>query len=59
MSSETRVIFEALAPAFWDQGCKRVFVATCCNRVLIALAPPNKCRTCGATPEGEWVERPC
>lgn len=59
MSSEMAAVLAAVAPAFWAQGCERVYVASCCGRVLVTLAPPNKCRTCGKVPQGEWVERPC
>jgi rubrerythrin len=48
-------IFGRVAPQFLAEGHKKVYVATCCGRVLITLKEPEKCGTCGEKPEGQWT----
>ena len=49
-----RATVERVAPKFFEQGEDRVYVATCCGRVLVTTEVVEKCRTCGGTPTGRW-----
>lgn len=44
-----------VAPQFFEQGHERVYVTSCCGRVLVTTEEATKCRTCDETPKGEWL----
>lgn len=46
-----------IAPQFFAEGRKRVYVASCCGRVLVAPEEAERCRTCDKRPEGFWVDQ--
>lgn len=50
-------LVSSLAPQFFAEGNQQVYVATCCDRVLVTLEEPETCTTCGTKPNGEWVGR--
>lgn len=50
-------VARTVAPQFFSDGHKRVYVATCCGRVMVKPAEVVKCRTCGNKPEGFWVDQ--
>lgn len=58
-SADKEKIAEAInriAPQFFAEGHEKVYVALCCDRVLVTLKEPKTCRTCGNKPEGLWVD---
>lgn len=48
-------VARTVAPAFFKEGKERVYVASCCGRVIVKPAEVTKCRTCDGTPEGFWI----
>lgn len=50
-------IVQVVAAPFFVDGHKRVYVATCCDRVLVTLEEPEMCSTCGSKPEGTWIDK--
>lgn len=46
-----------IAPQFFAEGHQRVYVASCCGRVLVTPEEVEKCRTCDKRPEGFWVDQ--
>jgi hypothetical protein len=48
-------VISRLAPRFFEEGHEKVYAAMCCDRVMVTVEKPEKCRTCGGTPEGTWI----
>jgi hypothetical protein len=48
-------VVRRVAPKFFEEGHERVYVATCCGRVLVTVEEVGRCRTCHKRPEGEWL----
>lgn len=48
---DTMPLIRSLAVPFFDEGEDRVYAALCCDRVLVSVTPPTRCRTCSNTIE--------
>lgn len=57
MDDKTKAIAKVVAPKFFEQGHGKVYVARCCERVLVSPVEAKKCQTCDEVPEGQWVTR--
>jgi len=53
----TMAAVRAIAWPFFDQGYTRVYVAECCNRILVSVVEARTCKTCGNVPKGQWLNQ--
>lgn len=50
-------VVQRVAPQFFAEGHERVYVTTCCGRLLVTTKEVLKCRTCDGKPRGLWVTK--
>jgi len=55
MNDLIRAIITPILPAFFAEGVSRIYVAECCDRVLISKTLPTRCGTCNKAAASESV----